>query len=49
MKSGDDNSVCKAIKMKSNCKELQKILAILNYRVIKWQTKINIARCKDVM
>ena len=48
MKSGDDNPLCKAIKMKAGRKELQKILAILNYAVIKWHTKINIARGKDV-
>lgn len=48
MKSGDDTPLCKAIKMKANRKELQKIPAILDYRVIKWHTKINTARCTDV-
>jgi len=47
VKSGDDTPLCKAIKMKANRKALQKILPILNYGVIKWHTKINIARCKD--
>lgn len=43
---GDDTPWCKALKMKGSRKELRKIFAILNYRVVKWHKKSTLLELK---